>query len=117
MAVEYQVTGRCPTCRKSVALLDADDPVPPHRGRGTAPCEYRGEAESTSRKPAKASPNAETGRRSEAKALTRKQKKRARRAQVAKVIRDGNRRLYGDQLNPRSISVKTISGGLPTLGK
>lgn len=115
MAIEYEVHGACPRCRQKVTVLDEDDPLPPHRGKGGEICAYRGVATAVRRVQAKPKPAAKPSARG--KVLTRKQKERLREAEAKKVIRDGNRRLYGPQSGPRSTSVKTVSGGLPSLGK
>lgn len=115
MVIEYTVHGACPRCRQEVTLIDEDDPLPPHRGKGGQLCAYRGVAAAVRRVLVKQKPAAKPSARG--KLLTRKQKKRLREAEIKKVIRDGNRRLYGPQSEPRSTSVKTVSGGLPSLGK
>lgn len=103
-----------------MTLLDEDDPMPPHRAKGTQLCAYRGVAAAVRRMPVKTKPvKTKPAPKSPAqtKDLARQQKKRLRELEIKKVIREGNRRLYGPQSEPRSTSVKTVSAGLPTLGK
>lgn len=128
MEVTYEAIGRCPGCDRVVVLLDIDEPVPAHVGRDKVACGYRGLGETVRRapvpevrrtpaRPSKAATERPGRGAGEPKKLSKKQRQRAKKAQVAKVVREGNRRLYGETPEPRSTSVKTVSGGLPSLGR
>lgn len=116
VVVEYEVIGRCPLCGTMARLMDEDEPIPVHRAGAARPCPYNGVAETVRRTPVKR-PKQTSNPHPEAKTLSGKQKKRIRKAEIAKIIREGNQRLYGANRERRSTSVRTVSGGLPTLGK
>jgi hypothetical protein len=110
----YEVTGRCPSCRKKLRLLDIDDFVPLHVSPAQELCRYRGTAHDVTQRELKPRRRAKKERPSKEEL---KKRKRDKKAEEAKTISDGNSRLHGDEPRTPRTSVRTVSGGLPTLGK
>lgn len=119
MGVNYRVEGKCPACRRTVVLLDESEPIPAHQGQSRGLCEYRGLASGARRRPIDAKDKDASEHRGASSKGRSKKSKRDNQSDktVSQVVREGNRRLYTNPGDPRSRSVKTVSGGLPSLGK
>lgn len=136
MTVHYRVTGHCPKCARLLSLLDQDDPTPPHMNPAGVVCNTTRAPVRVQRRvlPAvesKPAPRAQTSKRGQVARAVRSQPTSKRKA-VGKVSKLEARLLKkqasiaaykrtikrGRALNGESTSsVRTLSGGIPTLGQ
>lgn len=126
--VEYRVEGRCPLCRATVTLVDDSDPLPAHRPPGqprgalcpadAAPVSVKRVAERSTIAKSPAHGKKQRGsqkKRGDAK-LSRQERRKQKDAVAAARYQRQFRRGSGID-GEATDSVRTTSGGLPTLGR